>query len=73
METKKQYKRLATSASALAGIAAGIPIIDITGIDMIHSYQELWTGLAICAATGGAAGIAGNRIYKAIAKRMSKK
>jgi len=70
MTAKKQYKRIVTTASALAGVAAGyIASVKPFDLNPIQNEGELWTALGICATAGLVAGTIGNKIYKKIQSR----
>lgn len=62
MLAKKQYKRITTTASALAGVAGGYFIGEKLNLSVLDG--ELWPALGICAATGLVAGTIGNLMHK---------
>lgn len=66
MAAKNQFKRMATTASALAGVAAGYFIDKELNLSVLDG--ELWPALGICAAGALIAGTIGNRIFKSARK-----
>lgn len=72
MTAKKQYERLATTASALAGASISPWIINALNLQMLNSYKELYTGLGIAVGSAVVAGTAGNLIFRGIKRKNQK-
>lgn len=70
MTAKKQYKRLITTVSALAGGIAGIGIAESTGhsLNILESNNDLWTAIKFYTAGALVFGTAGNQVYKGVSK-----
>ncbi len=67
MAAKKQYKRIVTTASALAGVTAGHFFNEgVLDLRMLDKKPDLWQGLGICVAGAIISGTIGNSVYKII-------
>lgn len=71
MAAKKQYKRLTTTASALAGISAAHLYLNPSLASITE--PQLWSFLVKCAASGLIAGLVGNNIYREVTRRINQK
>ncbi len=70
MTAKKQYKRLVTTASALAGGIAGVYIEEsnASSFNILENETDLWKAIGSYAVGAAVFGIIGNQIYKGISK-----
>ncbi len=72
MARKKQYKRLATTSSALAAASAGFFLINELNLDIYDPHNGLWPSVGIEIGLAAIGGIIGNQVYKKIKNKNKK-